>query len=87
MPLKSTKSKKVGGTVNELISQDSYCTEVSHATAVVPKCQHEFPSLNCLECGTSPHHGFIAFLYNYVLKLKSSRDHNILARCYYFFFF
>jgi len=26
---KKYKVKKVGGTVNELISQDSYCTEVS----------------------------------------------------------
>jgi len=64
---KKYKVKKVGGTVNELISQDSYCTEVSHATALVPKCQHEFPSLSCLECGASPHHNFIAFWYNYVL--------------------
>lgn len=88
MPLKSTKSKKVGGTLfMELISQDLYCTVVSHATVVAPKCQRGCPSLGCLECGASPHDDFIAFWYNYVLKLKSSRDHNILARCCRLFFF
>jgi len=62
MPLKSTKSKKVGGTLfMELISQDLYCIVVSHATAVALKCQHGCPSLSCLECGTSPHDDFIAF--------------------------
>jgi hypothetical protein len=62
MPLKSTKSKKVGGTLfTELISQDLYCTIVSHATVVAPKRQHGRPSLSCLECGASPHEDLIAF--------------------------